>query len=258
MKKKYLILFISIVAGIAVSCKDPVVETGYEAPLPPSEIKQKNLITVEFYSRLNEASLFEDAEYQSVISHITANTAPLAFLFDRSDATPGQTSPVVDIGWKTKMKSFFVQNSISDSYFQGTGIIVRPLVNTFDGVGIPDTLFMGGCTLSAPLGQPVVLTLMTCKLSNEYQFPALARVLGDGLKTNKLLIGTIKNELETELKDYLKFHMKDFRLSFHTATQTDKSYKLFFLTPIVFVNREVTEMTIGSTPMYQCKIEYLY
>ncbi|MEA4936345.1 MAG: hypothetical protein VB102_06855 [Paludibacter sp.] len=258
MKNYKLILIISIIANIAISCKDPVVEAGYEAPLPPTEIKQKNLMTIEFYSRLNESSLFEGTEYQSVISHIAANTAPLAYIFDRSDATPGQKSPVVDMGWQTKTKSFFVQNTVSDSYFQGSGILVRPLVNTFEGTGIPDTLFVGGCTLSAPLGQPVVLTLMTCKLTGEYQFPVLARTLGDGLKTNKILIGTIKSGLETKLKEYLKFNMKDFRLSFYTATQTDKSYKLFFLTPIVFVNREVTELTIGSTPMYQCKIEYLY
>ena len=243
------------------ACDDPtpvpVEETGYEAPAAPTEVKQINLFTVEFYSQLNDASLFEDKNYQSVVSHIAANNSPLAFFFDRSDAVIGQTSPVVQIAWETKTKSFFVQNNLSNTNLQGTGILVRPLVNVFEGIGIADSLYLSGCVVSAPMNQPLVLTLMTCKLIEKYQFPLLVKALGDGLRTNKIIVGSIKNTLVTELQSHLKKNMKDFRLSFFSMTSTDKAYQLFFLTPVNFVKREVKAVTVGKTPMFECKIEYL-
>ena len=259
MKIKYLILLLSIIFGF-VCCKTeelPVVEDGYVAPEVTSTVNQNNLITFEFYSHLNEEPLFQSKDYQSVIDHLVSNKTPMAFIFDRSDAILGETSPVVDIAWQSKLKSFFVQNQVENTQVQGTGMIVRSLVTVFDGIGIADSLYLSGCTLAAPLSQPIVLTLMTCKLTENFQFPIMSRSLGDGLKTNKIVIGTIKGSLENDFKTYLKYHLKDFRLSFFTSGKANSSYKLFYLTPVEFINRETTELTIGDVPMYQCKIEYL-
>lgn len=235
----------------------PVEETGYEAPAPPTEIKQNNLITVEFYSKLNDESLFGDQNYQSVVSHIAATNAPLAFFFDRSDAVIGETSPAVQIAWETKAKAFFVQNNVNQTSIHGTGMIIRPVINAFEGIGHPDSLFLAGFTMSAPISQPILLTLMTCKLTGTHQFPLLVNTLGEGFTTNKILIGTIKNNLIPELQLHLKKNMKNFRLSFFSSTASDKTYQLFFLTPAIFVNREVKALMVGTTPMYECKIEYL-
>ncbi|MDD2285596.1 MAG: hypothetical protein PHQ11_09385 [Paludibacter sp.] len=257
-KLKTILLISFCIAGFSFSCKDPVtVDEGYEAPNPPAEVNQRNLITVEFYSRLNEETLFQNNESELVVNRISSITSPLAYLFDRSDAVMGQTSPVVEIGWQTQTKSFFVQNTLSDSYVQGTGMIVRPIVNVFEGASIPDTLFIGGCTLMAPLGNPVTVTLMTCKLDHKMQFPALVNILGDGLNTNKLVIGTVKQHISEDMKHFLKHHLKYFRLSFHETGLEGRTHQLFILTPINFIGREVLSATVGTLPMYQCKIEYL-
>ena len=89
------------------------------------------------------------------------------------------------------------------------------------------------------------------------QLPALVRILGDGLKTNKVMIGTVKQNIADDMKNYLKYNMKDFRLSFHATNIEGKTHQLFMLSPTNFVAREVISATVGSLPMYQCKIEFL-
>ncbi len=261
MKKlqiKYIALLLVGITCFTFSCKDPVVvDEGYEAPAPPAEVNSRNVITVEYYTRLNDETLFQENETDLIVNRINSITTPLAYLFDRSDAQIGQTSPAVEIGWRTKTKSFFVQNTLSETLIQGTGMIVRPIINTFEGAAIPDTLFVGGCTLMAPLGYPVVVTLMTCRLDDKVQVPALVKLLGDGLKTNKILIGTIKQNMSDEMKAYLKYNLKDFRLSFHATNTAGKTREIFVLTPVNFVAREVISNNVGNLPMYQCKIEYL-
>ncbi len=261
MKKlqiKYIALLLVGITCFTFSCKDPVVvDEGYEAPAPPAEVNSRNVITIDYYTRLNDETLFQENETDLVVNRINSITTPLAYLFDRSDAQIGQTSPVVEIGWRTKTKSFFVQNTLSETLIQGTGMIVRPIINTFEGAAIPDTLFVGGCTLMAPLGIPVVVALITCKLDDKTQFPALVKILGDGLKTNKIMIGTLKQNIADDMKIYLKYNMKDFRLSFHATNTEGKTHQLFILSPTNFVAREVVSTTVGSLPLYQCKIEYL-
>jgi len=241
-----------------LSCEKPeAADNGYQAPEAPAAVNQNNLINLEFYSRLNEETLFQTTDYQTVISHLSANTAPMAFLFDRSDAVMGQASPVVNIALHSKLKSFFIQNQVGETQIEGTGMIVRPLVPVFNGMAIADSLFLSGCKMTAPLSQPVIVTLMTCKLTHAFQFPVLARALGDGLLTNKVVVGTIRSELEEEMEEYLRYHLKDFRLSFFASPRAGTTFKLFYLTPVGFVSRSTTELTVGQMYMYQCKIEYL-
>lgn len=258
LRFKYTALLLVCITCFTFSCKDPVVvDEGYEAPAPPAEVNSRNLMTIEYYTRLNDETLFQENETDLIVNRINSITTPLAYLFDRSDAQIGQTSPVVEIGWRTRTKSFFVQNTLSESFVQGTGMIVRPVINVFEGAAISDTLFVGGCTLMAPLGNPVVVALITCKLDDKMQFPALVRILGDGLKTNKIMIGTVKQNISAEMKEYLKYNLKDFRLSFHATNTAGKTREIFVLTPVNFVAREVVSNNVGNLPMYQCKIEYL-
>jgi hypothetical protein len=259
MKTLKNLLYILFSACILISCEDPntTEHNGYEAPEPPATVVDGNLLTVEYYSRLNEENLFQTEDYNAIISHIAATSKPLAFFFDRSDATIGQTSPVVNMAWKAKMKSFFVQNETGQLYIQGTGIIVRPLIPVFNGIHRSDSLFLAGCTLMAPCNQPVTVVLSTCKISEIYQHAQIAEALGDSLKTNKIVIGTIATDQKESFKEYLKYHMTGFRLAFHTVSDIEKTYSLFILTPVNFVSRDIQELSIGGIPMYQCKIEYL-
>lgn len=255
MKNMFKWMIVSVV--LLTACKDPVPDTGYVAPDPPIEINDRNLITLEFYSRLNDETLFGPDGYQPIVDRINTTTTALAYFFDRSDVLIGQKSSVVDVALKTKTKAFFVQNHLSTTYAEGTGMLVRPIINAFDGFVAPDTLFAGGCTLMAPLGQPVTVTLMTCRVMYRPQFRALVNNLGDGLKTNRLLTGTISNALAEEFSSYLKYNLRDFRLSFYKPDAGATEYQLFILTPLNFVFRGAVASTVGAVPLYECKIEYL-
>lgn len=257
MKIHFWFIGLLVPALLLASCKDPVTDTGYVAPEPPAEINDRNLITLEFYSQLNNKTLFGLDGYQPVVERINSTSTALAYFFDRSDALIGQKSSVVDIALKTKTKAFFVQNKLSTAYIEGTGILVRPIVNSFEGFVAPDTLFAGGCTLVAPLGQPVTVTLMTCRIDSKQQFQALVNNLGDGLKTNRVLSGTIHSALADEFGRYLQYKLKDFRLALYKPDGTAPDYQLFFLTPLNFVFRSAEATTIGTVPMYECKIEYI-
>lgn len=168
-KMKYTLLITTylLLLGSLVSCKENEPELGYVAPNAPSTINQVNVFTVEFYSRLNSERLFETANYDGIISHIIANKIPMVYFFDRIDHTIGQTSAINQIGWKSKTNSFFVQNAQSDTNVEGTGIIVRPIINNFSGSAFPDSFYFSGCTMVAPCSKPVVLSMMTCRLHQD-------------------------------------------------------------------------------------------
>ncbi|MBP8944845.1 MAG: hypothetical protein KBG25_02905 [Paludibacteraceae bacterium] len=260
MKIKIYILVILVLATGSCNSNKTAIEPedlGYEAPVPPVTVNQSNVFTIEFYSLLNNEPLFKNYDYKSVVDHITGNKIALAYLFDRSDIELGETPSIVDIAWKSKMNSFFIQNNVDEKEIEGTGMIVRPLVNVFEGIAIVDSFYIGGCTLLAPLSQPVSIILMTCKITQNFQFSMIAKYIGELFPTNKVIVGTLKNDMEEEMKTYLKYHLKNFRLSFYSPEKQQNTYKIFFLTPVNFVCREVTRTMIENIPMYECKIEYL-
>lgn len=247
---------------IFVSCNsdETIVDSedlGYEAPIPPAKVNPNNVFTIEFYSLLNDQSLFQRSDYQSIIDHLSKNKTSLAYLFDRSDVEFGKTSLVVDIAWQSKMNSFFIQNNVDEEKTEGTGMIVKPLVPVFEGIAVVDSFYIGGCALLAPLSQPVSIILSTCKITQNFQFPMIIKYIGELFATNKVIVGTLKNDMEEELKTYLKYHLKNFRLSFYNPENQQNTYKIFFLTPVNFVCRNVTKTMIDNIPTYECKIEYL-
>lgn len=255
----YSILFLSAVFVLNACDDKPEIpgDDTYEAPAPPDAVNSYNLFTLEFYSRLTEENLFGTASYDAVVSRLSTNQTNLAYLFDRSDISLGQTSAVVDIAWKSKKNAFFVQNNTSDNIIEGTGIIVRQLVPVFPGTFNSDSLFIAGCSLSAPLYTTTPVTLLTCRLNEEYHIELLTRYFSQSTNANKVIAGTVLSEMEDDLRDYLKHHLKNFRISTLSSTQTGKAYKIFVLSPVNFVCREFQELAVGEFPMYQIKIEYL-
>lgn len=258
MKLKYIIiayssfLLLSCSGGNAPEPPKPPANEGYEAPEPPKEINSYNLFTVDFFSKLSDEKLFDTNSYDAVINYIESNKSSLFFFFDRADITIGELSPVVDIAVKTKNVPFFVQNKIADNSVEGTGIITRQLVNVYPGIFIKDSLFAGGCNVSVPLYQTTRMSLVNCRISEEFQFELIAKRAIPNTETNKIIIGTISGELENAFREYLKYNLQNFRIS---ITDSGKKYKLFVLSPVGMVVRELTETAVGSFPVYQCKIE---
>lgn len=255
----YCILFLSVVFVLNACDDKPEIpgDDTYEAPEPPDAVNSYNLFTLEFYSRLTEENLFGTTSYDAIVSRLSTNQTNLAYLFDRSDITLGQTSAVVDIAWKSKKNAFFVQNNTSDSIIEGTGMIVRQLVPVFPGTFNSDSLFIAGCSLSAPLYTTTPVTLLTCRLNEEYHIELLTRYFSQSTNANKVIAGTVLSGMEDDLRDYLKHHLKNFRIAVLSSTQTGKAYKIFVLSPVNFVCRGFQELAVGEFPMYQIKIEYL-
>ena len=262
MKIKYLIIAFCI--PLLTACGDngsqpepPPIDEGYVAPEPPAAINDYNLFTVEFYSKLNNESLFGESSYDEVINHIDSEKKTLYFLFDMVEAIPGKPSPIVDIAWKTKSVPFFAQNNAGTGTIKGTGIITRQLVNIYPGIYASNSLFVAGCNVSVPLYQTNRLSLMTCKIEGESQFGLLVERKIAGAEPNQIVIGTIAAGLENDFKEYLKYNLTNFRIAITSSVQSGKTHKLFILSPVKFVMRETKETSVGNIPVYQCKIEYL-
>ena len=260
MKIKYWI--IAFCAPLLIACggengRPPNGDDGYTAPDPPAKINEYNLFTVEFYSRLTNESLSDGMAYDAIIDHINSEKKTLFFFFDRLDATPGQPLPLVNMAWKTGSVPFFAQHHVGAGAIEGTGIITRQLVNTYPGIYAANRLFIAGCNVAVPLYQTNRLSLMTCRINEKAQFGWLAEREIKEAETNQIVIGTIAADLENDFKEHLKYALKDFRIAIHSSAQPGKNYKLFILSPVNFVTREVKETAVGNTPVYQCKIEYL-
>jgi hypothetical protein len=259
----FAILHYFCCVSLLVACNDdnnvqePPVDEGYVAPEPPTEINEYNLFAVEFYSKLTDENLFKGTSYEPVINHINSEKKTLFFFFDRTDMTPNQSSPVVDMAWKTKNVPFFVQNNSGSGTVEGTGVITRQLVSAYPGAYIDNSLFIAGCNVTVPLYQTNHFSLMTCKINEKSQFDLLAKRQINGAESVQIVIGTINAELEDDFKEYLRHALTDFRVAVRASAQPGKTYKLFILSPVNFVVREVTETAVGNFPLYQCKIEYL-
>jgi hypothetical protein len=243
-----------------IACDDQnseIPDTGYVAPDPPSTVVEGNLFTIDFFSRLNDETLFQSNDYTELVSYILSNNSSLAFFFNRSDATIGEPDPVVNVAWKTKLNPFFVPGGSGDGTIEGTGLIFRSLITAYEGVNHNDSLYLAGCSVTAPCNQPVVLTLISCDLTEQYQFPMLVLSVGDSLKTNKIVIGSIPTDSQDAFGEYLRYHLKGFRLYFFQPETSDSTETFYILSPTHFVCRGVDAQTKGELPLYPCKIEYL-
>lgn len=264
IKSKFLIIItlgLLFIAFSSCNAGDPLihpVDEGYEAPAVPNEINDYNLFTIEFYSNLKDEKLLTTSNYEAVVNRINSEKKSLYFFFDRADIRIGESSPIVDIAWKTKTNSFFVQNKREkDNTIEGTGIITRQLLNVFPGMCVSPDFFVAGCNVSIPLYQSTRSSLLTCKLTSKNQFESLVKTEIKDTESNKIIIGTIARDLEDDFRNFLKYNLKDFRISITASKQTDKDYKLFVLSPVDFVVREISEVSIANLPLFQCKIEHL-
>jgi hypothetical protein len=265
MKVKYLIM-VAVCAGMVVSCGKQGPEPtppeppkdGYEAPEPPAEVNAYNTFSIDFWSRLGDGKLLkEGASYAELAAHVKAETTTQLFMLDRLDMTFGKPSPLVDIAVKTMYVPFFAPVGVAKYSSEGTGIIVQKPIYIFPGKIFADGLIMSGCNVSFPLYKYREISVMTCRITAVGEFESVAKGQIDNVTAPRVVIGTIAAGLEDDFRNYLKHNMTDFRVSVTEAQTGGKPYKLFVLSPVYVVVRDVRQTSTGDIPLYRLKLEYL-
>jgi hypothetical protein len=231
---------------------------GYEAPAAPTEVDALNTFAIDFWSRLNGDKLLKKgASYSDITAHVKAETTTSLFMLDRIDMTLGEPSPLVDIAVKTRYVPFFAPTNATKYTSEGTGIIVRKPVSVFAGRIFEDGMIVSGCNLSLSLRQTREVSVVTCKIGSATQFEAVAKGEIENVVAPRVVVGTIEAELEDDFREYLKHNSTNFRISIIEAETGAKPYKLFVLTPVYVVVRNVEQTATGEAPLYRLKLEYL-
>lgn len=232
-------------------------DSVYVAPDPPAEVNKYNLFFVEFFTRCDSGTLFQDKrEMDSVASHIGSSekTTPLLYFLDRSDACAGSAAPHLEIACSVKKPSHFCQNGLSDDAFEGTGIISNLGFGSCEGLVAGEGKFVSGCTLEVPLYTTTEITFLTCRVDDLDMVRILVEKDSTLLQSNGIVIGCIKDGLAEETADYLKRNFRDFRLTFCNGGM---EYRVFILSPVWYVCRETDRKNLSSLTYYNIEIEKL-
>jgi hypothetical protein len=270
MKKRGLKYLLTVVVcmSLLVSCgkngggEEPTPPTppsdGYEAPDPPTQVNAYNMFTIDFWSRLDDGPLLkEGSSYADITTHVKSETTTQVFMLDRLDMTLGKPSPLVDIAVKTRYVPFFAPTGVTKYRSEGTGIIVQKPIYIFPGKIFADGLIISGCNVTLPLYRSREISVVTCKITAATEFEAVAKGAIDNINSPRVVVGTITTELEDDFREFLKYNTTDFRISVTEADTGAKAYKLFVLTPVYVVVRDVRQTSTGEIPLYRLKLEYL-
>lgn len=262
---KKLVLVFLVVATALCACKksgsgdvpSPEPSGDYVAPEPPATVVEDNVFYVDFFTDLSNSPYFALRDTDAAVNYITGMTGkrPLFYMFDRSDFTVGQSLPHVNIAYKSKYLAHFAQNKPSASKIEGTGVVTKYIIGKVDGIAEPDTMFMSGYTLTAPLATSVTLTVYTCRIDSLGQIMSLVRRKGAELNANGCVVGTIASGITAQTAEYLKKNFKNFRLQFYGDATT--AYSLMVFTPVWYVCRGAEQGATVNLPYYRISIEKL-
>lgn len=230
--------------------------TEYVAPAPPETIVEENLLKIAFFSTLSDQTLFASQE-PSVLNSLINNSSSSSILYflERSDVRLGEPIPQVEIGLATRSFSFFAQiEPTSEQQVKGTGIVTRVSVEQFDAVW-EGSLKMSGCTFSAPLAKTAQVTLYTSRFDSQEQIETLVAQRSSVLQTSGIVVASIRNDIKTQVSDWLKYNLKNYRIEF--AKNESSEYDLMVLTPVGYVCREMDRRTEATLPYFNLSIEKL-
>ena len=169
----------------------------YSLPEVSETIVDGNTFNVEFFLKLDAPS------YAS--SHILYFTGkkPLVYMYADVGYIPGKASALVETALLSKTYPFMVQyDATSEKGNLSTGILTRYSVSGFDGVILPEGLFMGGVNFNIPLASVVSMTFYSARISSGEQLKALATARHSTLYGDSVLVGEFVGEDPAEVKKF--------------------------------------------------------
>lgn len=255
----------AVLAAVSLSCTKHGSGTGQNGgggnpddtriPEPPETVVEGNVFLVDFFSALDGACFWEMRDFNVSVSHIKGQSGkkPLVYMFDRSDFEVGKDNNIIRIATASGMSPLFAQNTESGDYIEGTGMVTLYSVADYDGVHPGEGVFMSGCRFSAPLNEPVPLCIYTARVGSVKAMQQLFESRAESLRTDAVLIGTVKNSVSDEVEKYISANAGPVR--FMLQGMEDKDYDLFVMVPASFACRSVEENVTVNHPYFRISIE---
>lgn len=260
MKLKHWISIV-LCAVVSTQCSNtnpPINEDGYTAPPLPNEWNTFKTVSINLFTTLENKPIF-DKIATDIIKDKIATTGGYIYLIDRADVAwtkPVMTNPTTSIAQSLKKTALFSPYKFNENGMEGCGIIVHQLIKSTSAHKIENGLVLSGPTLEISGSPNYWMDLNTIKLTNTSQFEPLNEILKSNLSSQKLIVGTISNEIKNEFEKYLKYNLTLFRLSFANNTSIGCSESIFVLSSLNWGLRHTKEIALGNnTNMYTLEIE---
>ncbi|HEX3006128.1 MAG TPA: hypothetical protein VHO90_00775 [Bacteroidales bacterium] len=246
-------LFLGVVLLFCSSCgKDSNDEPG----LP--EWNKEHTATIQFYSRLNQESLFTGLDYSEVTTRIKSSVQQIAVL-DRADVVyseTGITNPTVSIASQCSRVPLFVADSYNESQINGTGVLIKHTLTESKSINIAPGA--GMLTVATQVNTSIPLLFSTLSINNESQIETgLAAITSNVTTHGAVLVGTIDKSLADKLAS--RFPSKSFRFVTIESSEPNTGRLIFVLTSLKWVMRESSEIILNNTGLscIDIKIEAL-
>jgi hypothetical protein len=246
-------LFLGVVLLFCSSCgKDNNDEPG----LP--EWNKEHTATIQFYSRLNQESLFTGLDYGEVITRIKSSVQQIAVL-DRADVVyteTGITNPTVSIASQCSRIPLFAAGSYSEKQVNGTGVLIKHTVTESKSINVAPGASM--LTVSSHVNTSIPILFSTLSIDNENQIETGMEAITSNVITHgAVVIGTIEKSLTEKLASL--FPSKTFRFVTIDSSQPSTGRVIFVLTSLKWVVRESSEIILNNTGLscIDIKIEAL-
>jgi hypothetical protein len=241
MKKNDILILLAISLWAFVSCgKD-------DDPSPDlPEWKKNNTVTIQFYSKLNNQTLFGTADYSSVTNRIRSNQNHVAVLH-RVDAVYSSAeiqNPMVAIGAETVKIPFFAWNRFSATKAEGSGILIGHTV-----AEMKNTLISDGCSyFTVPVttvtaSGSINMVFASVCFENESQLAAGATMVKEKLDDKTVLVGVAGKALQNKLKS--EFPEGTYRVEIIESKDGKASQIIFVITSHKWIVREHEEVAVG-------------
>ena len=233
----------------------------YDAPEAPADVVEANTFTVQLFSNLIGSDFFAGGDYGLVVAKIKAGRRSVVMIdgcvVDYS-GTPPYVNPIASICSSVQSRTehcfhFFTPFSVNAAGTKGCGMLFgQPITSASHEM-------IGAKPLSLVQFQKGDITAETGFYSVGGQIEGEELCAGfDKFDSEcKIVIGTIDASYAGEWKEYLRNHIKDFRVYFPEGVAAGGN-RLYILSHVSFAVRGCEAGALSSAPdVFDIKIEKL-
>ncbi|SHF88398.1 hypothetical protein SAMN05444274_11184 [Mariniphaga anaerophila] len=218
---------------------------------------KNNTVTIQFYSRLNNETLFQTSSYTELVNQLQNQPHRVAILHcaDASLNTANQLNPTVSIAAQAGKVPLFNKSSLSDNEVRGSGVLIGHTTTEMKTLPVAD-----GCTwFSIPTyGSPILfMSFSTISFEEGTHISPGATIIRENIDDETVMIGTINKTLREQLES--EFPSEIYRFVSIEGTSSANSQAIFILTTKRWIVRESTEIQIDNKKIssFQIQVEKL-
>ncbi len=239
MRKINILILLALCFSLFASCGK---EDDSSSDLPDGG--EDKTFSIQLYSRLNDAQLFNTDDFAAVIGRIRSSQSYITILH-RVDAvynSPGMRNPLVSIAEETVKIPVFIWNRYEGTRVEGSGILSGQTIREMTNTPISD-----GCSyFSLPLtaNGSVAMNVASITFENENQLATGVATIKEKLNDQTVLVGIAAKALQNKLKS--EFAEENYRIEIIEGKEEKTNQIIFVVTSPKRAVREHKETVTGT------------